>query len=272
MFYKLGKVYICELLPLNLTHGKWSMIKSSFYAVFLFLILILASSCEQVQNARLKKAVMERDFMKVRELVKHGADPNTKIDVGSVLGHTISSGDPETVKILVKHGADINAYQPLPALGQAAMDGKPEIAEFLIKEGAVVKGPAVAKAPPLELAAACGNWKTFKVIVDHGGDIFQTSSRNYNMLHSASHSANPQIMSFLIDKGIDVNVANHKGEAPLHILLKNDSINEESIQILIENGANPEIEDNNGKTPRDIARENGHLDTLEKILSRHKEQ
>ena len=248
--------------------------KKSIYTVALFSIIILITSCENVRNLQLKNAVLERDFKKVKELIRKGADPNTNIGSGSVLGHAIDANDLGTVKFLVNQGADINAAKPLTPLQEAAVSGYTEIAGFLIKKGAKMKGsPVLDRAPPLELAAIMGRWEVFKLLIKNGADIYNTSSDvSRSMLHSASKGGNPQIISYLIDKGIDVNATNQNGEIPLHNLLKNDSINEESIQILIENGANPEIEDNNGKTPRDIARENGHLDTLEKILSRHKEQ
>lgn len=78
-------------------------------------------------------------------------------------------------------------------------------------------------------------------------DITQTDRVGMNLLMSAALNERPNIVEYLIKRGIDVDKQDDYGNTALHYAVQSNAI--DVIRILINNGANINAADNNGNTP-----------------------
>ena len=98
---------------------------------------------KKVQNldAALAEAAFLCDFMKVRELLAQGADPNVRDeDQRTPLHQAVLGGSVGLVGLLIESGADLNAKDShgFTPLHFAAQEHEPEIARILLGRGADV--------------------------------------------------------------------------------------------------------------------------------------
>ena len=84
-------------------------------------------------------------------------------------------------------------------------------------------------------------------LLKHGADIHQKDERGNNLLFIAVWKDNPQLLEYLISKGIDVNEANNHGQTPLMKAAKSEN-GIEMIKILLKHGADKTIKDKDGRT------------------------
>lgn len=70
-------------------------------------------------------------------------------------------------------------------------------------------------------------------------------------LHCAAGEGCLEVVKFLIDKGINVNIINGYGSTALHNAAYRGDL--EIIRFLLKKGANPTIRNKDGKNPRDVA-------------------
>jgi hypothetical protein len=93
--------------------------------------------------------------------------------------------------------------------------------------------------------------------------IYKTISNKRNEIKKIKDSINHkleiqksvfdlEILSILLNNGLDINVRDKNGETALHKVVKKDSI--KSVKELLERGANVNIKDNLGKKPLDYAK------------------
>lgn len=69
-----------------------------------------------------------------------------------------------------------------------------------------------------------------------------------------------------LQNGADVNIQDEYGETPLHNLLYNDEVDEETVQLLLDNGADVTLQNDSGMTPIDTARDWGHSSELIELM------
>ena len=69
-----------------------------------------------------------------------------------------------------------------------------------------------------------------------------------------------------LQNGADVNIQNEYGETPLHNLIYNDEVDEETVQLLLDNGADVTLQNDSGMTPIDTARDWGHSSELIELM------
>ena len=83
-------------------------------------------------------------------------------------------------------------------------------------------------------------------------DINIKSSSGSTPLHEAARTGNIQLITMLLDLGADPNAVDAKGNAPLHIGIPAD-VHREAIYLLCGMRANPNLRDEHGDTPLHIA-------------------
>lgn len=94
-------------------------------------------------------------------------------------------------------------------------------------------------------AAQYGDINTLKELVSKDSSIITSKDKyGFSALHLAATEENTEIINFLVSSGLDINVQNDEGIAPLHI-----ASYPEIAELFIQLGANIELEDNNGNTP-----------------------
>jgi ankyrin repeat protein len=142
-------------------------------------------------------------------------------DGGNWLHVATKSRNIELVSLFADKGLDVNATNNdgrVP-LDEAVWSGRIEMIETLLAKGANINGGFCAKTGCVP-----------------GG----------SPLHSAAWF-NPQILSYLIEKGASINTKDENGKTPLHNAVSGDC--KECLNSLLKNKANIEITDNTGKTP-----------------------
>ena len=120
-------------------------------------------------------------------------------------------------------------------------------------------------------AVARGELDNLKKLVeqDHA-NVNEKDVYSVSLLHMISIHCNPDIMSYLIDQGAEVDaqltaVAGHRaGETPLHFATSSKQI--ECVKLLIERGADIKLAARAGLTPVHIAAGIGHSDILKVFI------
>jgi hypothetical protein len=139
----------------------------------------------------LKMAVMNENFKSVEILAELGADPNLQDNYdgssplmeaaqigGGGLNHTGS--DPRYLIFLIRHGGNVNAEE----------------------NGARKQGNAV-RHTPLLIACYEGNFDYVKILVNAGANVNYTNEFAENSLNAAFVGRNPDIVTYLLEKGAD---------------------------------------------------------------------
>lgn len=89
-------------------------------------------------------------------------------------------------------------------------------------------------------------------LLDKKIDINIKSTSGATALHEAVRTGNLRVISLLITNGADVNARDAKGNTPLHIGIPSE-VHRDVITILLTNGADPNLRDEHGDTPLHIA-------------------
>jgi len=197
------------------------------------------------------------------------------------------------IKTLIDQGANVNETFCVNRTALTAASVYPyseigKILNLLILSGANVNHKDGFGKTPLHYASRAGEIKTVKLLVENGAIIDVQTPAGVTALN---HTGAPQVIEFLLSEGADPNLADKKGNSPLHkywretqpikllldkgakinaqnkegsaplhyvvkaILVKN-SIFIKTAKFLIENGADPYLKDKSGRTPLDYIEDN----------------
>ncbi|UPA55776.1 ankyrin repeat domain-containing protein [Wolbachia pipientis] len=102
----------------------------------------------------------------------------------------------------------------------------------------------------LRIASENCNLEIVKFSVENLLDI-DTQISKLTTLHYAAGEGCLEVVKFLIDEGINVNIINGYGSTALHNAAYRGNL--EIIRVLLEKGVNPTIRNKDGKNPRDVA-------------------
>lgn len=119
----------------------------------------------------------------------------------------------------------------------------------------------------LHLASAGGHQNCFKFFLDNDlvADVHATSEDGFSCLHFATFSGSPQMIDYLIDLGLDIDLATADGRTPLHLAVRNNG--SLAVEKLLNKGAVAK-KDIFGMTPMMYAR-TLRLDGIIEILAMH---
>lgn len=163
-----------------------------------------------------------------KKIIAAGADPNSRFPRGTALGEAIDDERVGMVRALLEGGADPNlpSKKKSPLL-MACEQGLPEMVHLLVKAGASVKSLGDYKRPALLDAAACGCIPLAKQLIKAGVpvDFFGKHGRggmyasaalprtSQTPLMLAAFYDYPEMATFLIEAGADVNRKDGKGHS-----------------------------------------------------------
>ncbi|XP_065835760.1 putative ankyrin repeat protein RF_0381 [Oscarella lobularis] len=156
---------------------------------------------------------------------------------------------------LIRFGLDVNKSEAsgYTALHWACDEGNIELADFLITNGAHLEAENELGCTPFLLA--CNSQHNsqhvgvVELLIFHGCNIFakRKARRGDGALALASWNGNVELVSKLIQLGLDVNESQVFGRTSLHWAAQFGHL--EVAEILISNGANIEAKDERGNTP-----------------------
>lgn len=145
------------------------------------------------KKSKLSNAISEGDITRMNEVLAQGVDPDYEDDYGrSFLWFAVNRGNLAAVQALVDAGATVTAASKYNGtlLQAAARKGSVEIAAYLL---------------------------------DKNPKLLESRDRDGNTaLHTAAETGYPDLVAFLIEKGLDANAKNFNNRSPLSLAQKNN--------------------------------------------------
>lgn len=175
--------------------------------------------------------IKEGDSLRVGLFLKAGMSPNTETDslFGTPLLWAVDSAHTKIVQLLLDNGVSLNNWARDLVLIQAASIGNLKIFKLLISTGEYIQD---------DLASA------LTIAASHGSD---------------------NIIRFLLNLGIEINVKDETGDTPLINAVSNGRVN--TAELLLEEGADVNAGNNHGKTALMYGVTNDHSKLVELLLN-----
>lgn len=247
-------------------------------------------------------AVLYGDTALVEQLLKKGANPNAKNDIGATALMWAATNAAKT-RVLVNHGADVNAISYLqrsPLMIAAGVPGSLATVKLLLDHGA---NPNPTKHPdgessPLIQAALAGDAASMQLLIDRGADVkasatsalpmaFQQECRpcaelliKHDLSKDVYTATLQQVALFadaatvrtLLDHGAVVDIPDPLGHTPLVYAANSDLVPVDAVNLLIERGADVNSKSahptsgDTGMSVLDIARLRGDTPVVAALL------
>ena len=191
-------------------------------------------------------------------LITNGADINVRDKYGETPLHNAGVN---TIAWLIAKGADVEAKNNdgRTPLILAAYNDRKDKAELLIANGANVNAEDNNGRTPLYWAVSMNHKETAQFLIAKGAEV------NAKGIHEAAADGNLKDVKTLLDKGTDVNAKDKNGMTPLIRALKNE--NKGMVELLIAKGADVNARDISGHTPLHLAALMGYKAVLELLIA-----
>lgn len=207
----------------------------------------------------------------VRSLLKHGADPN-KVGLGRppALHRAVAQNQAEIVALLFERGADPNilddADQSTPLM-VAAREGKTDLAALLLERGADPNAACEDGWSVLEEAVGNGNADLVRLLIDAGADVNHQETDGWTALHEAARQETADILEMLLAvPGCRLDLKTRAHDTLLHAAASKGRIN--CVALLLERGIEVNPVNRRGETPFARAKAGGFTDVMA-LLAQH---
>ncbi len=202
--------------------------------------------------------VYRNDSAMLKLLIQKGAKINGVFDrnnfaplhVAAFLGYT------ELAEILLDNGAVIDIAKPNDGSSplQFAIEMKKnDFAKFLISNGANLNFSDMSGVTPLNAAILWDNNEMAYYLIERGVDYTGkkctpvqncTNTINPPLINAATRNA--ELLAYLLDKGVDINIQNRDGNTALICSVYGDSL--APMQVLLQRKAKLNLQNNRGQT------------------------
>jgi ankyrin repeat protein len=198
--------------------------------LFMFSSTILASSLHEV--------VKDGSVDEIKEVLNENIDINIKNEDGvtPLMKAVKYNNSLEVVNFLLDEGADANITNSrgkTPLMYAAEYNNNPEIIKVLLKNGADVKVKGVNEAPLALFAAENENLEVVKTLVGEGMET-NVNDYHYNtaLMLAAERNANPEVISYLINRGSNLEATDKWGGTVFERAAYNE--NEKIMKLIID--------------------------------------
>jgi ankyrin repeat protein len=240
-------------------------------------------------------AIDHRDTNAVKNLLKQGADPNSrngleftplfiaaasyqpdvvkallesgaKVDASSPYGTALTfasiSGNLMAAKELISRGADVNVFRRdgMTPLMMAANAGNPELISELLNNKAKVDTKDDSGRTALSFAARAGHLEVGRRLIAAGTNLENTDTDGNTALMDAAMTGRTEFVKLLLENKANVNATDNAGRTPLMLAASYGDF-PEVMKALIDAGANLKAADNSGRTPAAMATARGYAKT-----------
>ncbi|EHQ25170.1 ankyrin repeat domain-containing protein [Mucilaginibacter paludis] len=155
----------------------------------------------------------------------------------------------------------LSQYISQLSLFEAAATGRLDVlSRLLAEQPGMVNEFSTDGFTPLGLACYFGQPQVASFLISSGADVNLSSRNGFHVtpLHSAVAANQTEITRLLIEHGANVNVKQQLGVTPLHSAAQNGNV--EILIMLLENNAAIDARMEGGKVPADLALEKGFDD------------
>ncbi len=196
--------------------------------------------------------------------------PNPTVDTKTVLNdllQTVVSADgamkPSSVEYLLCMGASANShggYNDLTPLHRVVGRDNMKITSMLLDRGAYVNAKGEDGSTPIMCARSA---EMVDLLVSHGADVDAKDTKGFTAL-SNRYSFHNEFVEAMIKHGADVTVRDQYGSTLLHKC--NESV--EIMTALLDKGLDPNAKNEDGRTPLYCAIRDRTLDSINLLLER----
>jgi len=216
-------------------------------------------------NKELSNAATAGDLVRVRYLVEHGADINTRDAEGyAPLHNAVRTRYDELAAYLIEHKADVNLVDSdgwTPLMFAAWRDSASSIAA-LVAHGATIEATNPKGLTALCIAAQHGKTGATAALIKAGADINKAvGSAGYTPLMLAVTGGWDEAAEALIKAGAAVNARNAGGLTTLMIAAAGNRV--DTAKLLIQSGADVDAKAEQGLTALSIAQDRGNDAVIE---------
>jgi ankyrin repeat protein len=199
-------------------------------------LMFAARASGAADDSRLLDAVRRGDGREVTALLKEGADPNTRDDIGATaLMHAAAFASPDTVRLLLDAGADVDATSGGGATALMWATGDVAKVRLLLDHRAAANVRTKDGTTALVTAARRGNTDVMRLLLARGSDPKTAANEKAELLRVA-HDEHPETRQILADAGIQLKDLAATGVPTLaNYPLANPAV----IQELLNMGADP---------------------------------
>jgi ankyrin repeat protein len=197
-------------------------------------------------------AVKHTNLAIITLLLKKNADIHAVDSWGNTPLHyaAVYNQNPAIIGFLIENGANINAKNidgSTPLMIAARYNSNPRVFTMLIKTGSGLEDKDNGGRTSLHCATMNEHLSILKTLIGQGGDIHAVASAGQTLLHDAARfNPNPAIISFLIEKGLDISAKDRFDSTPLHCAAVNENL--EILKTLIKQGGDIRAIDSAGQT------------------------
>ncbi|XP_057335584.1 ankyrin repeat and KH domain-containing protein mask-like isoform X2 [Microplitis mediator] len=164
-------------------------------------------------------SIRNRSSEMTKVLIKAGADINLLSERCTPLIEAVRMKDYKMAEYLIENGADVNIHDGYETpLAIAIREHKNEIVRLLIRHNANVNIAAANGQTIMAAAIQDNNFELTEILINAGADVSVTINNVGSLLHWALlGSDGPEIISLLLDAGVDINFVNENGETAMDV-------------------------------------------------------
>ena len=230
------------------------------------------SSIDERGKSLLHYAVLGSAVEVVELLLSRGISPNIKDSNGETpIFDCARKAKLKIAKILINNKANINIENTRKEtpLHLACHKGDLDFIKLLVENGSVVSKTLEGRLP-IHYAILGGQSVCLEYLINSSKDTwFQRDFQGNTLLHYATRTTNPILVTFLLEKGLNVNALNDQFETSLFNAVRYG--NKEIINILLNFDAYITIKNRRYETPLDIGQIFDQLDNYKYLLEKKEE-
>jgi uncharacterized protein len=188
-------------------------------------------------------------------------------DKNAKLLRAVKEGNLAGVQAALAAGATVEAKdeQGLPALLLAAADGQAKCVKLLLDKGAQVDAVADGLGTTALMAAAAkpGNGETVRLLLDKRASVHAQNRAGHTALMYASDA---EVAKMLLSKGAAVDAKSRSGDTALMAAARGGRL--DVVKLLLEKGADPNAKEAEGRTAL-MAAASTHANVAKLLLDKH---
>ncbi|KAK7402650.1 hypothetical protein QQX98_011596 [Neonectria punicea] len=233
-------------------------------------LLLKSDACVDARSSW-KKTPLHLAFQRpevVRVLLNAGANVNAADACWQTPLHKAAQQQClESIKLLVEGGANVETYdhEGQSPVTHAISQNNLRMLNELYRDDLENRLPELAAWKNLELAVKSSALDVLKLLMSASKDVVtETNFRGRTLLHIAAQHPNVDVVTLLLECGLDVNLPGYYARTPLYEAVRAGNV--ENMRRLLEWGAEVDKTDNASITPLYTAAERGDVEAISVLL------